>query len=1158
MSESHPRVDRSGSSNARIQQTSQGQPSSATLQSTKERSPYQSQGYSMNGTGLSRSAQPHYTPYQQQPNVSTQSQYGQSPRPGSGQALQRPSSTASAHGNHDLPGHLARVPSNHGPTNSARPAADGSNSFIPQTQIPPRATIGLHHTGKTSRNDEHALALCKHCDSPHADLSSPSTSATGKTLSNGKVDQQSTPVASQHPTTVDSDHVSNHYDYGRRQAEGTAARGAVEEAKMTAIAKALTSPQVVGQRSKSATSDDMTQAAKDIMGVSANANADSGSASKEQIKLDLKHMIEKMRDYKAKDPTLFSQVLEQCRKGQPSQAASSQPVAQGSTASPASSNGQLIGLTQADLPAESDFPAAATSSLEHDRGRYPMHRRKRGNKSYTPEKRPSHHHQKRTGSLNGEHTQSVSAGEGTATPARDSPAQNMHDAVQRNKHTSASSVPTPSISKPEPPKPSEAQNETPPPAGTTYWPEHKKRALAEAARLTLTSNPRNLGKTITSDEIHAILDRNPSYLQMCEHLESKGFVFERGPFARALLAAVPDMTTAATKNSAQPRTILPKPSQAPSIPSTALGLPNKEPFPRHRPIEYENLYMPLPPGQQQNLAPTNRNFVDRVPSTPQTELSHGSAAARGEHGALPQQSKQEKAKKRSFREIVDLTALPDDEEVTRHRPKPREDPIKPPSHYYGAQLHPAAPISGNSGGLQQSTPTHYPTGQPNLVPSQPRHSGREHLFYDIVVQPMNRRRDALRRSSYDPRTICKDILIASGKHPTMAPLNQHLESLRHKFVSVDHNADLSTFRWDLVDPGGHSPPKPVANHVAQRAAHNEAEKNDASIVNANATGPHYPRTATLGGDWGVGKGRPDVTVWPMNTSGEPRREGRPPNKSHPVNGLGRGVEQPTRTPQRTSSEVGTDASPVPIGTSSAPHPTISTPKPTSTVPTPSDIQIRVPRPRGRPPGARNKQPRVEKKGISKNSRLSQDANYGHATSPVPSHPQREPFTPVRSSGLRHTFTPARGIAVVIPSRSPSVAGSSPAKKAEGLIYQENSSDAETQDSPSRTYVQGAALGAHSSSEHRIDPLRLHSYSKLGKEYNESDGNTISQEKKKDAGDQSPTANKVMGGTGIYNSDSSLVTNSKRKILASYERASSEEIHKVEGPDGVVAGGAFRL
>lgn len=82
----------------------------------------------------------------------------------------------------------------------------------------------------------------------------------------------------------------------------------------------------------------------------------------------------------------------------------------------------------------------------------------------------------------------------------------------------------------------------------------------------------------------------------------------------------------------------------------------------------------------------------------------------------------------------------------------------------------------------------------------------------------------------------------------------------------------------------------------------------------------------------------------------------------------------------------------------------------------------VPKRRGRPPGVKNKTPQSEK-GIAKRDTLD------HASSgteiPVPARPRINGTltTPIKPSGLRHALTPTSGVAVVIPSRSPSVVNS---------------------------------------------------------------------------------------------------------------------------------------
>ena len=74
------------------------------------------------------------------------------------------------------------------------------------------------------------------------------------------------------------------------------------------------------------------------------------------------------------------------------------------------------------------------------------------------------------------------------------------------------------------------------------------------------------------------------------------------------------------------------------------------------------------------------------------------------------------------------------------------------------------------------------------------------LQEEDIVRPIHKRQDARRRSKYNPETICRDVLLAIGKHPVMDPLNAHLDILRGNFTSVSCESNMSTFRWDLVDP----------------------------------------------------------------------------------------------------------------------------------------------------------------------------------------------------------------------------------------------------------------------------------------------------------------------------------------------------------------------
>ncbi|KAL9126417.1 MAG: hypothetical protein Q9217_004528 [Psora testacea] len=1053
--QNHQRVNSHGSSNASRQQTSQGQPYSANYQTTKRIPSHQGREYGMNEIGRSSSSQQQYKPlqsHQQQLEAHHQNRYGPSPQPANHQVVERPSSTVSVRSNHSPPAPAAQVTasnphrSDYGPSKSVKAAASRPTNSTLQTPTGTYAAASSYQSSKNDKSPYYASAA-QNRNNPQAENAGPVLPAATQKQSNEENGHQSTPTDNQQLTTVDPNQVFNHFEYQRRQKKAEAARKAAEASKATATARTSASTQLAGQASPS-TSSDVTQAAKAIMGASANAKARADSATKEQIELEMKQMIEKMRDYKAKDPGLFSQVWEEVKKGQTAQRAPSQPAAQGSTTLPTTTNGQLLSPTQADLPAESDLPAASFPQ-DFDRGRYPMQRRRRGNKSYTPEKRLSHD-KKHTGFLNTEHTQSVSALDNMATQISKlgTAGQDTRNAIEQFKHTSETSA-TPLLTL-EPPqrKVWNAQSGMPPPAGTTYWPEHKKWALADAARIALTSTIPNMGKMITSNEIHALLDRNPSYSQMCEYLENKGFVIDRGQFARLLLAAVPDTSSSTPNGTAILQGPLPQHPPAPSNPSSAPDLPRTEPSPYRSPNGYTTPSAPLLSDQQQNFAARDHRTVHPAPSKPQEELQQGDSAATGEPAEVVPQSKQEKAKKRNFGEIIDLTAFSDDEEMIRHRAKPRVDPTKPPDHKYFSQFHSGASPNGSFIGVPRPGFALHPPGRPNTDPFKPLGSGREHLLYDKMVEPMNKRRDALRRSSYDPRTICRDILITSGRHPTMAPLNQHLDALRERFVSVDNNADLSTFRWDLVDPGGPPPPGPVARHVVQSAEDRDVDVQNAIAAKFDIHQRHHSRVAVPTVGRSVGSGRPDFAAQPLNTKGEPRRKGRPPKNDRPINGLSTGDGQSSskpqqRPPQDTSSSgefrrevAGSTSSP--FATPLAPNPTSSGSEHTVVGAMSSSASLRVPGRKGRPPGARNKQPRSDK-GTSRNGKRPQEPSQSPATPSIPSHPKRDISTPVRPSGLRNVMTPTNGISVVIPSRSPSIADISSATRVKKVTEEEKPS-----------------------------------------------------------------------------------------------------------------------
>ncbi|OBT94300.2 hypothetical protein VE01_07785 [Pseudogymnoascus verrucosus] len=177
-------------------------------------------------------------------------------------------------------------------------------------------------------------------------------------------------------------------------------------------------------------------------------------------------------------------------------------------------------------------------------------------------------------------------------------------------------------------------------------------------------------------------------------------------------------------------------------------------------------------------------------------------------------TKEAQARKRTFAEIIDLTKGESSDKGEVHNEKrqrvdatagdrinnlsvghgpitgevptrPRQPKPLPFQHHHQPHLNP---------------PPHNNTTNITVNP-QVQITRNPLLEYGGIVKSIDRSL-ALRRSRYDPKTIARDILISTGKHPTQRGLNAHLKQLKERFTKVDNTSDLSTFRWDIVDPGG--------------------------------------------------------------------------------------------------------------------------------------------------------------------------------------------------------------------------------------------------------------------------------------------------------------------------------------------------------------------
>ncbi|KAK6431387.1 hypothetical protein LTR95_012451 [Oleoguttula sp. CCFEE 5521] len=203
----------------------------------------------------------------------------------------------------------------------------------------------------------------------------------------------------------------------------------------------------------------------------------------------------------------------------------------------------------------------------------------------------------------------------------------------------------------------------------------------------------------------------------------------------------------------------------------------------------------------------------------------------------PPADKEEAARKRDFSTMVDLTQadLDDDDApppkmqqtapgvgVTSQQPKfgdasfqagntqTPQRPAAPPVQIF--RLGPPAP-NGSSKVL--STPmAAQPMAQPTPAPpATPKRTGptqeslqSERIRGKMIVEPIMRDRVA-RKSQYDSRTIARDVLLATGRHPDMRPLNAHMNNMQRllgerggMIDSGGNRSDLATIRWDVIDP----------------------------------------------------------------------------------------------------------------------------------------------------------------------------------------------------------------------------------------------------------------------------------------------------------------------------------------------------------------------
>lgn len=716
---------------------------------------------------------------------------------------------------------------------------------------------------------------------------------TGRTTQppNGISGQNTHEPAAPMPTFIDPSQVFNpyHKEHERQKQEEAerARRASIEASKASTNAKekdaSTNQPATDTTINTVLASKEQAPRAQDADkgSMSSSHPGSSSVTAKESGEVDMaaemKAMMQRMREWKNKDPSLFQKLWEDMKKGgsgtqptrgptpsqspQPTQATPLQP-AQTQSSQPAQPHTSPVPqtLSQNHTPAPPDSSTASPKFKRHwdqtmvfenneeglpDLGHFPAERRTRRTKKQIAEdkaekaeaKQPAHTphiHQPQTANKTQQNekreepkqvipqppptveTVHMSTSPHVVAPTK--PVEKLKWSSQTTQQPPPATIVAP-MAAPTQPLPQTTPN------GGTIWPEAKRKALADAAQKALMGLPANKDKSITAADIHALLEQNPSYIELCAKLEARGLAFHRGQFARFLLNNVPDLASPSqtqNKPSQQPGVsaapaITSPPNSVPQVVAAPIPTPNvstQHSHPPPHPSPYVQ-YRP-PPAAAPKVTP-NRPAKSRL-GVPSPKIP---APVPG--------SKEAKARKRDFSELVDLTQLSDDEDYVmprkqaRYEASPDTPELSIPSSSVASTARPMSSMQRPSYNSLTQNPYDQPRSaahvqidpqaQPSIAQYQSRVSSRPvpilpQKSRQLLAKPLNKA-EALRKSYYDPKTVARDILIAAGRHPREHPLNAHLAGLLGKHIDLD--SDLSTFDWDTVDPGG--PPMPEVQVV---------------------------------------------------------------------------------------------------------------------------------------------------------------------------------------------------------------------------------------------------------------------------------------------------------------------------------------------------------
>lgn len=404
--------------------------------------------------------------------------------------------------------------------------------------------------------------------------------------------------------------------------------------------------------------------------------------------------------------------------------------------------------------------------------------------------------------------------------------------------------------------------------GKTIWPSEKKLELARAAAHYL--NSKNSEHPIEADQILQMLDGNPSYVELCEQLEHMDFRLDRAVFAKTLLLAVPDVNSASRKTSLQPvppaRTskapappAIMKHPAPPAVMKHPVATPGVATSSRETPAAGSHAYSsPYPsfPNNEVSTANSPLPIAEMVPIRPELK---------------PPANKEEAARKRNLSDLIDLTQLDDEDDMGPPLKRPNVNSMYT---YRSSNLRSDETMDMKAAPVKNFPTAAVPTPQLDESTIRVMPMPTSELRFRAVCEPLDKKK-AIRRNTYNPATIARDVLLACGRHPFERQLNQHLDVLKVNLPTISNESDLSTIKWSLIDPG--NPPPGYFKDGVQALTEDADDEDDSEDERQDGDARRRSSSHAVGGESARVQALPEAT----NPFIKQKRRGRPPRHSLP-------------------------------------------------------------------------------------------------------------------------------------------------------------------------------------------------------------------------------------------------------------------------------------